>query len=116
VIDPWWPLAALALVQLGDAAMCRKPVPFIRRCLVDVGFPRRYWWVLSPLKVAAGAGLVAGIWFRPLAVLTSAALVVYFLAALASHLRAADFGRNLYLNCTGMLLLSGATLAFAVSA
>jgi hypothetical protein len=116
MIDPWWPLAALALVQVGDAVMCRKPVPFIRQCLVDVGFPQRYWWVLPPLKVAAAAGLVVGIWFRPLAILTSAALVLYFLIALTAHLRAADYGRNLFLNCTGMLLACSATLAFAVVA
>lgn len=116
MIDPWWPLAALALVQLGDAVLCIKPVPFIRQCLVDVRFPRRYWRVLPPLKIAAAAGLVIGIWFRPLAILTAAALVLYFLVALTSHVRARDFGRNLFLNCTGMLLACSATLAFTIAA
>ena len=116
MIDPWWPLAALAVVQLGDAALCVKPVAFIRRCLVDVRFPQRYWWLLPPLKAAAAAGLVIGIWFRPLAILTSAALVAYFLVALTAHLRARDLGRNLFLNCSGMLLASGATLAFVIAA
>lgn len=116
MIDPWWPPAVLAAVQLGDAVMCVKPVPFIRRCLLDVGFPQRYWRVLPLLKAAAAAGLVIGIWVRPLAVLTSAALVAFFLVALTAHVRVRDFGRNLFLNCSGMLLASGATLAFVIAA
>jgi DoxX-like family len=116
MIDPWWPLAALAFVQLGDGVMCIKPIPFVRQCLIDVRFPQRYWWVLPPLKFAAATGLVIGIWVRPLAILTAAALVLYFVIAMASHVRAADFGRNLFLNCTGMLLASTAVLAFTIAA
>jgi predicted permease len=115
MIDPWWPLAALAFVQLGDAVLCIRPVGFIRQCLLDVGYPQRYWWVLPPLKVAAAAGLVLGIWLRPLAILTGASLVLYFLVAMAAHVRAGDFGRNLFVNCTGMLLACAATLVFTIS-
>jgi hypothetical protein len=114
VIDPWWPLAVLAFIQFGDALLCLKPVAFIRQCLVDVGFPERYWRLLPALKFAAAAGLIIGIWFRPLAILTTAALVCYFLIALAAHLRARDFGRNLFLNCTGMLVLCTGTLVYVV--
>ena len=116
MIVPWWPLAVLAFIQVGDAALCIKPVPFIRRCFEDVGFPERYWWALPPVKIAAAAGLIIGIWFHPLAVLTSAALVVYFVLAVAAHVRARDFGRNLFLNCTAMLLLCSATLVFTIVA
>lgn len=115
MIDPWWPLAALAFVQFGDGLMCITPVAFVRQCLLDVGFPQRYWWVLPPVKFAAAAGLVAGIWIGPLAVLTSAALVCYFVIAFASHARARDFGRTLFLNCTSMLVASAAVLGFTVA-
>lgn len=114
VIHPWWPLAGLAVIQLGDAVMCIKPAEFIRDCLQDVGFPRRFWPFLPILKTLAAAGLVAGIWFTPLAVVTSAALVCYFLIAISQHIRARDLGRNLFLNATGMLLLSTATFVFAL--
>ncbi|PKW18868.1 DoxX family protein [Saccharopolyspora spinosa] len=116
MIEPWWPLAVLALIHFGDALLCIKPVGFVRQCLVDVGFPERYWRLLPLLKFAAAAGLVIGIWFRPLAILTSAALVCYFLIALASHIRARDFGRNLFLNCTGMLAACTGALVFAIAA
>ncbi|MEU5846948.1 DoxX family protein [Saccharopolyspora shandongensis] len=116
MIEPWWPLAVLAVVQFGDALLCIKPVAFVRQCLIDVGFPERFWWLLPTLKVAATAGLVIGIWFRPLALLTCAALVLYFLIAFSSHVRAKDFGRNLFLNCTGMLVACGAALVFSIVA
>jgi hypothetical protein len=72
--------------------------------------------VLPVLKLAAASGLLIGIWFRPLAIVTSAALVLYFLLAFGAHLRARDLGRNLFLNCTGMLLACAATLTFTIVA
>lgn len=116
MIDPWWPLAALAFIQLTDAVMCWQPVAFIRDCLTDVGFPQRFWRVLTPLKIAAAAGLTIGIWVPPLALLTSAALVCYFLVAITMHIKASDFGRNLFVNATGMLLLCAAALGFVAQA
>ncbi|TWD82516.1 DoxX-like protein [Kribbella amoyensis] len=114
MLDPWWPLAALAVVQFTDALLCLKPVRFVQQCLLDVGFPRRLWWVLTPLKLAAAAGLVLGIWVTPLAVLTTAALVAYFVVAIVMHLRAHDYSRNLFANATGMLALCVATFVFVL--
>ena len=106
---------ALAVVQLVDAALCRRPVAFVADCLRDVGFPERYWPVLTPLKIAAAGGLLVGIWVPWLAVTTTVALVAYFVVAIAMHLRARDLGRNLFLNATGMLLLCLAELAFLLA-
>lgn len=116
MIEPWWPLVVLALIQAGDAVLCRRPVPFIRDCLVAVGFPQRYWRLLTPVKAAAAVGLVVGIRFPPLAVLTCAALVCYFVVAIGAHVLARDFGRNLFLNATGMLALCTASLVFVLQA
>lgn len=114
MIDPWWPLAALAAIQVGDAALCAKPVGFIRDCLLDVRFPRRFWPLLPPIKLAAALGLVIGIWVPQLALLTCVALVCYFLLAIAMHLRARDFGRNLFVNAAGMLALCVGALVVVV--
>ncbi|MGH3980457.1 MAG: DoxX family protein [Pseudonocardiaceae bacterium] len=114
MVDPWWPLAALAAIQVVDAALCWKPVGFIRDCLLDVGFPRRFWAILPPLKVAAASGLAVGIWVRQLALLTCVALVCYFLVAIAMHVKASDLGRNLFVNATGMLALCTAALVLVV--
>lgn len=111
MINLWWPLVILAAIQACDAVLCWRPVRFVEKCLDDVHFPRRYWKVLTPLKLAAAAGLVAGIWVPPLAVLTAMALVAYFLVAIGMHLRARDFGRNLFLNATAMLAICVAVLS-----
>lgn len=110
--DPIWPVIVLALIQLVDALMCIKPVSFIAQCFEGVNWPRKYWWMMPPIKFAAAAGLIAGIWISYLGALTCAALVLYFLVAIGMHIVARDFGRNLFLNATGMLLICVATGVF----
>ena len=110
--DPWWPVVVLAVIQIGDAAMCFKPVGFIAQCFTDVGLPRALWPVMPWVKVAATAGLVAGLWVPYVGALTSAALVVYFVCAVSAHIRARDFGRNLALNATLSLVLCVAVFVF----
>lgn len=116
MIEPWWPLAAVAAIQLVDAALSWRPVRFVADCLRDVRFPEGWWWLLSPVKITAAAGLIAGIWVEPLALLTSTALVAYFLIAITMHIRARDFGRNLFVNATGMLIICTALLVFVIYA
>lgn len=110
--DPIWPVVVLALISLIDGVLCIKPVGFIARCFDDVRWPRRYWWMMTPIKFAAAAGLIAGIWIPGLAALTTACLVIYFVVAIAMHIRARDFGRNLFANASGMLVICVATGLF----
>ncbi|MGY0390394.1 DoxX family protein [Nocardioides sp. WG-D5] len=110
--DPWWPVVLLAVIQIGDAVMCFKPVGFIARCFTDVGLPRALWPVMPWVKVAATVGLVAGLWVPYVGALTSAALIVYFVCAIAAHVRARDIGRNLFLNATLSLVLCVAVFGF----
>lgn len=110
--EPVWPVVVLAAISLGDGLLCIKPAAFIARCFEDVHLPRRYWWLAPPIKIAAAAGLVAGVWIPGLAALTTGCLVLYFVVAIAMHIRASDFGRNLFVNATGMLAISGGTGAY----
>lgn len=103
--DPVWPVLVLAVISAVDAILCIGPARFIETCLDDVGFPRRYWLLLPILKFAAAAGLIAGIWIPGLGLLTSCCLVAYFVVAISMHIRRRDFGRNLFLNATGMLVI-----------
>ncbi len=105
VVDPWWPVVLLAAIQVVDGVLCLGPVSFVAACLDDVRFPRRFWWVLSPIKFAAAAGLLLGLWVPHLALVTACCLVAYFVAAIGGHLRARDLGRNLAVNALGMLVL-----------
>lgn len=110
-----WPLLALAAIQIADGVLCWRPARFIADCLRDVAFPHRLWPVLTPVKFAAAAGLIVGVWVRPLAVLTAAAMVCYFLVAIGMHVRARDLGRNLFLNAIGMLAICAAVLTYTVA-
>ncbi|GHD38703.1 hypothetical protein D9V29_07050 [Mycetocola manganoxydans] len=110
--EPAWPLVLLALIQIVDGILSLRPVSFVAKCWEDVGWPRSLWWVMSPIKFAAAAGLLAGIWIPYLGAVTCIALVLYFIVAISMHIRARDFGRNLFLNASGMLLLCTATLIF----
>lgn len=110
--DPLWPVVLLAVIQVVDGVLCLKPDAFIAACLEDVGWPRKYWPLLSPLKFAAASGLIAGIWIPYLGAVTCGALVLYFLIAIALHVRAMDFGRNLFVNAVGMQLICAAAGTF----
>jgi hypothetical protein len=111
--EPVWPVVVLAAISFVDAVLCLKPVPFVAQCFEDVHWPRAWWWVMAPVKFAAAAGLVAGIWVPFLGLVTISALVLYFLVAIAMHVRAWDFGRNLFVNATGMLVLCLGTLVLS---
>jgi hypothetical protein len=111
--DPVWPVLVLAFISFGDAILCIKPVAFIARCFEGMGWPRRLWWMMSPIKFAAAAGLLAGLWIPYLAGITSAALIVYFLIAIGIHLKARDFGRNLFVNAFGMLIICVGTTLYS---
>jgi len=107
--DPIWPLLVLAAIQLGDAVASFKPMAFAAECFEDVNFPRKYWWVVTPIKLAAAVGLVAGLWVPEIGLAACIGLIVYFLLAIGAHVRARDLGRNLFVNATGMLVLTAGT-------
>lgn len=109
--EPIWPVLFLAAIQLGDAALCVRPVGFVAKCFKDVGWPRRFWWLMTPTKLAAAAGLLAGVWVPWLGLATAIALVAYFIVAIGMHVQARDFGRNLFVNASGMEALCLAVVA-----
>jgi hypothetical protein len=99
----------LAAFQFADAAFSVKPLWFVERCLDDVRFPRRHWRVFTPIKAAAGVGLLAGLWIPHVGAVTAACLVVYFVLAVAAHVRVRDVGRNL---ASATLLLIASVYVF----
>src|SRR5438045_7380953 len=77
-----------------------------------VGVPLNLFPVLALLEIAGAVGLLAGIALRPLGVAAAACLVVYFVAAVTSHLRKRDLlPAHLF---PGVVMLVVATAALAL--
>ena len=106
------PLLALAAGQAVDAGLSIGPVPFVRDCLTGVGFPERYWGIFPVIKAASAVGLVVGTRHFGIARLTAWALVVYFILAVAAHLRARDF--RIYFGAAVAMLVFALAIALHV--
>lgn len=108
--SPIWPVVVLLVIQAGDTAMTLRPPRFIADCLESVRLPRDWWWVLTTAKTASVVGLAVGFRVPGVAMTTTAAIVVYFLAAGAAHIRARALSSAFWVNCLGMLVVSLAVL------
>lgn len=100
-------LAAMAVISA--LAKIRRDPHVVAVVHETVGVPLKYFPVLTACEFAGGLGLVIGIWWPFLGMAAGAGLVLYFVAAVASHLRVGDakgIGPAFF-----MLVLSAAALA-----
>jgi DoxX-like family len=73
-------------------------------------------WLTFPIgtaKTAGALGLAAGLAFRPLGVAAAIGLVLFFVCAIYTHIRASDYSPQFYL-ANGFLALNVAALALAL--
>lgn len=91
--------ALLAFAAIGSAISKLKKVPDVMAAMAKVGVKPNQIPVLAYLEIAGGLGIFVGIWSKPLGILSSAALVLYFAGALFAHFsrkhKVADFGAAL---------------------
>jgi uncharacterized membrane protein YphA (DoxX/SURF4 family) len=89
----------LAFAAIGSAIAKLKKVPDVMASMEKVGVKPNQIPVLALLEIAGGLGVIAGIWLPVLGLVSSAALVLYFVGALYSHFsrghKVADFGAAL---------------------
>ena len=65
--------------------------PHIVKVIHDtVGVPMKYFSLLAACEIAGAVGLILGIWWLTLGVAAGIGLLLYFLAAVLSHLRVRD--------------------------
>ncbi len=87
-------LPALAIIlivfQVADAIACIGPIAPIKVALDAVDCPPRIRRLLPFVKLDSAIGLTIGLWVPILGALTIVVLVVYFLVAIAFHVRARD--------------------------
>jgi hypothetical protein len=102
-----------ALMTAFSAVMKIRRDPNVVKIIHEVvGVPMKYFPLLTACEIAGAAGLILGIWFPPLGVAAGVGLVLYFVGAVASHLRVRDFkgiGPAAF-----MLAMSAAALALRI--
>jgi uncharacterized membrane protein YphA (DoxX/SURF4 family) len=83
---------SLALAALLVLTALRKLShrPEVVATYTRVGVPEDKLNLLAALLLAGAAGLVVGLFVRPVGIAAAAALVAYFALAIAAHLRARD--------------------------
>src|SRR6516165_1894347 len=82
-------LLAAMLVFSGLGKIRRDPRQ-MRVVHEIIGVPLKYFTLLATCEFAGSLGLVLGIWWPPLGVAAGIGLVLYFVGAVASHLRVGD--------------------------
>lgn len=89
----------LSFAAIGSAISKLKKVPDVMAAMDKVGVKPNQVPVLAFLEIAGGLGVILGIWIAPLGLVSSAALVLYFVGALYSHFsrkhKVVDFGAAL---------------------
>jgi DoxX-like family len=100
------------LLVLSASIKLTRREPYVQGYL-RVGVPEDKLNYLAAILLAGAAGLILGLVWDPIGIAAAAALVVYFLVAIASHIRADD-ARNLP-NPVAMLLLAAASLALQLA-
>lgn len=99
--------ALLAAMQAGDAVACGLQIAPIKKAFDDVGLAEELRPVIPVVKAASAVGLLSVYRFPALARLTTFMLTVYFVLAVAFHVRARDWSPGL-LAATSFLGLFGA--------
>jgi hypothetical protein len=81
----------LAATALGSGIAKIRHDPHVVRVVHDVvGVPMKYLPLLAACEFAGALGVVLGILWPPLGIAASVGLVLYFIGAVASHLRVGD--------------------------
>ncbi|MCX5339146.1 DoxX family protein [Streptomyces atratus] len=101
---------ALALVLFFTAYATFTGREAVRRGVVEVGFPVSLLRFLGLAQFAGAVGLIAGLYWSPLAIAAAAGLVLYFLGAVGSHVRVghpqrAGLSAVILLGCVAALVL-----------
>jgi uncharacterized membrane protein YphA (DoxX/SURF4 family) len=89
----------LAFAAIGSAISKLKKVPDVMAAMAKVDVKPNQIPLLAFLEIAGGLGVIVGIWVPVLGLVSSAALVLYFIGALYSHFsrghKVVDFGAAL---------------------
>jgi uncharacterized membrane protein YphA (DoxX/SURF4 family) len=106
--------ALFAAVLLVSARGKLTHDPQQMAAMTKVGVPENRVWLLATAEIAGAAGLVIGLFWWPLGVISAVCLVAYFVGATVAHLRVGD--RNVIAPVVLLLVAVAAVVLRAVSA
>jgi DoxX-like family len=81
-------LFAAALLMSARAKLVKDKALVVG--MAKVGVPEDKLWLLAAAEIAGAAGLLVGLLWWPIGVAAAIGLILYFLGAIASHLRVRD--------------------------
>jgi hypothetical protein len=99
----------LALLLAFSAARKLTHREEVVQSYLRAGVPEERLNLLAAVILAGAVGLIAGLFWAPLGIAAAAALVCYFLVAIAFHIRAGDV-RNIPMPLTLALLAAAAVV------
>jgi hypothetical protein len=100
------------VVTAGIAVADYIPAGFVLANSAEVGVPRRWLPMLGTLKLAGAVGLVAGLAVPAIGIAAAVGLVLFFIGAIVTHIRAGVLyniafpGAYLLLATASLLLLA----------
>ena len=77
----------LIAASAGSGVAKLLKVPSVMESMSSVGVSPRQVTVLAALEIAGAIGLLLGVWSKPLGIVSAVCLALYFIGAVASHVR-----------------------------
>lgn len=102
--------ALLAVMQVGDAVACAIPVAPIKKAFDDVALSEELRPIIPAVKAASAVGLLSVYRFPGLARVTTFMLTVYFVLAVAFHVKARDWSPGMAAAATFLGLFGAMTV------
>lgn len=85
-------VTVIAALWVGFSAFSLlRRAPFVVDPLIEYGVPRTWWTPLGLAKAAGSIGLIAGLWIPALGIAAAVGLILYFLGAVVTVLRARSY-------------------------
>lgn len=85
-------VTVIAALWVGFSAFSLlRRAPFVVDPLIDYGVPRTWWTPLGLAKAAGALGLLLGLWIPALGIAAAVGLILYFLGAVVTVLRARSY-------------------------
>ncbi|MET9212135.1 MULTISPECIES: DoxX family protein [Actinomycetes] len=85
-------VTVIAALWVGFSAFSLlRRAPFVVDPLIEYGVPQTWWTPLGLAKAAGALGLLLGLWIPALGITAAIALILYFLGAVITVLRARSY-------------------------